>query len=266
MNGLIFNIKRYAIHDGPGIRVTFFLKGCPLSCCWCHNPEGISPLPQEAERIDRLGEREFRVNEIVGREYSVDEIVKEAMKERVFMEESGGGVTFSGGEPLMQRQFLLEALVQLREIGMHTAVDTSGYSNRENFRSIADVTDLFLFDIKHLDPDRHRELTGVSNRNILANFNYLMDRGRPCFLRIPVIPGYNDDDMHIGQLFDFISRYRGSSLEEINLLPYHITGSSKYGRFSMKNRMAGAVQPSDERMDNIKTLLSRSGIRVKIGG
>ena len=164
MKGLIFDIKRYAIHDGPGIRVTFFMKGCPLNCWWCHNPESISPFPQVVERTDKIGERVFRVKEQIGKKYSVSDLMDVVHRDLVFIEESGGGVTFSGGEPLMQAEFLIEALSYFRESGIHTAVDTSGQADRTVIDRIIENTDLFLFDIKHLDPERHLEFIGTRNR------------------------------------------------------------------------------------------------------
>lgn len=266
MKGLIFNINRYAIHDGPGIRITFFMKGCPLGCWWCHNPEGISPLQQVAERVDRIGDREFRVNEEVGKYYTVDEVIGIVEKERVFIEESGGGVTFSGGEPLMQSKFLAEALSALQDNGIHTTVDTSGQADRSVIDTILDNTDLFLFDIKHLDPEKHRNYTGVSNRQILENYRSIIEKGKKVFIRIPVIPGYNDDDEHLENLLNFIEGYRGSSLSEIDLLPYHKIGSSKYRRFGMEFKMNGVDQPSYDRMIQLKEYFASTGIKVKIGG
>lgn len=266
MNGLIFNIKRYAIHDGPGIRVTFFLKGCPLGCWWCHNPEGISPLEQVVEKVNRIGEKEFRVTEKVGKYYSVEDIVRVAEKERVFIEESGGGVTFSGGEPLMQGGFLIEALDRFKAEGFHTTVDTSGQADRSLIERVMERTDLFLFDIKHLDPVKHREYTGISNRAILDNYRYIIEKGKKVFVRIPVIPGYNDDDDHLNELKKFIEEFRGSSLSEIDLLPYHRIGMSKYRRFGMEYKMDGVEQPSGEHMNQLKNFFGSTGIKVKIGG
>ena len=163
MKGLIFSVKRYAIHDGPGIRVTFFLKGCPLSCWWCHNPEGISPDPETVEQIDKVGEREFKKMEEAGKYYTVNEILEILDKEQIFISESKGGVTFSGGEPMMQTDFLLETLKACKNNDYHTAVDTSGHSLFENYAKIIPYTDLFLFDIKHMDDTRHIELSGMSN-------------------------------------------------------------------------------------------------------
>jgi len=266
MKGLIFNIKRYAIHDGPGIRVTFFLKGCPLGCWWCHNPEGISPVQQVAERIDRIGDREFRVNEQVGRYYSIDDVMGIVEKERVFLEESGGGVTFSGGEPLMQGKFLAEILAVLSDNGIHTTVDTSGQADRSVIDSILENTDLFLFDIKHLDPEVHMKYMGVSNTKILDNYRYIIEKGKKVFVRIPIIPGHNDDEMHLEKLLDFLQGFKGSSVSEIDLLPYHKIGMSKYRRFGMEFKMNGVERPSSERMNQLKDFFSSTGFKVKIGG
>ncbi len=151
MQGLIFSVKRYSIHDGPGIRVTFFMKGCPLSCWWCHNPEGISPAREKVNQTRKVGGKEFSETEEVGKYYSVENIIEILEKDRIFLEQSGGGVTFSGGEPLMQNEFLKKHWKPAEVQGFHTAVDTSGYSSAGNFKAIMPLTDLFLFDIKHLD-------------------------------------------------------------------------------------------------------------------
>ncbi len=169
MKGLIFSVKRYSVHDGPGIRVTFFMKGCPLSCWWCHNPEGISPFQETVVGTRRVGEKEFRFDEPVGRLYSVEEIIEIAGRDSIFFHQSGG-VTFSGGEPLVQFEFLLEALKKCKANGYNTVVDTSGYSSAENYKAIIRYTDYFLFDIKHLDNEKHIKYTGVPNHGILKNF------------------------------------------------------------------------------------------------
>jgi pyruvate formate lyase activating enzyme len=266
MKGLIFNIKRYAIHDGPGIRVTFFLKGCPLNCWWCHNPEGISPKPERVARIDRIGEREFRVEEEVGKYYTSGELLAIAEKERVFMEESGGGVTFSGGEPLMQAEFLIEALSIFKGKGMHTTVDTSGYASNSVIKRVATHTDLFLFDLKHLDSDRHTEFTGVGNEPILENLDFLISEKKKIYLRFPVIPGFNDDNEHLSRVREFAGSLNSDYVTEMDLLPYHHIGSSKYKRFNMEYRMSGTGQPSDERMNKLMDYFIESGLNVRIGG
>ncbi|MEZ5000010.1 MAG: glycyl-radical enzyme activating protein [Bacteroidales bacterium] len=266
MKGLIFNINRYAIHDGPGIRVTFFLKGCPLGCWWCHNPEGISPEVEQAIRIDRIGDKEFRVPETVGQEYSVDEIIEIAGRDRIFMDESGGGVTFSGGEPLMQSGFLNDSLVALSALGFHTAVDTSGFANRKILEKVAENTNLFLFDIKHMEPDKHKEYTGVQNRQIFENYEFILESGRDVIIRFPVIPGFNDDEKHLHKLRDYIINHNRANLIRFDLLPYHKIGASKYKKFNREYKMNGVEQPGIERMNSLRLFFEESGVKVKIGG
>lgn len=266
MKGLIFNVKRYSIHDGPGIRVTFFMKGCSLNCMWCHNPEGISPFPETVTQTNRVGEREFSRSEDVGKYYTVENILEILEKERVFLNQSGGGVTFSGGEPMLQFEFLLETLRVCKANGYHTAVDTSGYSSAENYKSIIPFTDLFLFDIKHFDEAKHIEFTGVSNTGILANYCILLESGKDIMLRVPVIPGYNDDPDHLERLRQFLSETKNSSLKKISLLPYHKIGSSKYKRFNMPYSMGQVEPPSKERMNELMEFFSDTGVKVKIGG
>jgi pyruvate formate lyase activating enzyme len=266
MKGLIFSVRRYSIHDGPGIRVTFFMKGCPLKCRWCHNPEGISPFPEMAIQTNKIGEREFSKNEEVGTYYSVEDILEIIDKEKVFFKQSKGGITFSGGEPMLQVEFLLEALKECKKNGYHTAVDTSGYSSADNYRSIIPFTDLFLFDIKHLDDVKHIESTGVSNTGIIENYRHLLESGKDIMVRIPVIPGFNDDTDHLERLKNFISSTKTASLKRINLLPFHKTGSSKYKKFNFPYLMEGIIPPDEEKMQKIKELFMETGIKVKIGG
>jgi pyruvate formate lyase activating enzyme len=266
MKGIIFSVKRYAIHDGPGIRVTLFMKGCPLSCWWCHNPEGISPFPVVTEQVDRIGEKEFRKNETVGIFYEAKDIISILDKERVFINQSGGGVTFSGGEPLMQFEFLLETLQECRAAGYHTAVDTSGYASADLFEKIFPFTNLFLFDIKHLDSQKHSEYTGQPNDIILKNYYLIATSGCDFMVRIPVIPGFNDDMEHLERLKQYIFNISNEKLKMINLLPYHKIGTSKYKRFNIPNRMGNIEQPSAARMNELKAFFSDGGVKVKIGG
>ncbi len=266
MKGLIFSVKRYSIHDGPGIRVTFFMKGCPLSCLWCHNPEGISPYPEIVTQINKVGEKEFSNTEEAGKYYSAENILEILDKENVFIKQSKGGITFSGGEPLLQFEFLLEALKACKKNSYHTAVDTSGYSSAENFKSIIPYTDLFLFDIKHMDEVRHIEMTGVSNSLILDNYKLLVQSGKDVIVRFPVIPGFNDDSGHLEKLRKLLISTKTGSLKKINLLPFHKTGSSKYKRFNIPYRMGGLEPPSKEKMQELKIFFSTTGIKVKIGG
>jgi pyruvate formate lyase activating enzyme len=266
MEGLIFSVKRYSINDGPGIRVTFFMKGCPLSCLWCHNPEGISPEREIADLTRKVGEIEFSSEEEIGKYYSVENVLEILEKERIFFQQSNGGVTFSGGEPMMQFEFLLAALKACKANGYNTAVDTSGYASQEYYKAIIPFTDLFLFDIKHLDDSKHIEYTGVSNIGILNNFNMILKSGKGLVVRIPIVPGKNDDTAHLSKLREFLSAARTYNLKKINLLPFHRIGASKYKRFKIPYRMNETQQPSPERMRELKEFFSRTGIKVKIGG
>lgn len=266
MNGLIFSVKRYSVHDGPGIRVTFFMKGCPLNCRWCHNPEGISPYQETVTTTNKIGAWEFKQSEEAGKYYSVESLLEILEKERVFMNHSKGGVTFSGGEPMLQFEFLHEALKIFRNNGYHTAVDTSGYSSAENYKSIIPFTDLFLFDIKHLDEAKHIESTDVSNTLILDNYRLLLKSGRDVMARIPVIPGFNDDEKYLFRLRNFLTETKTDSLKRINLLPFHKTGSSKYKRLNLPYEMEGIEPPSKEKMQKMKNFFEETGIKIKIGG
>lgn len=265
MQGLIFDIKRYAIHDGPGIRLTFFLKGCPLSCWWCHNPESRSLEPEQITRIERIGDKEFRREETVGKYYTVPEIMAIIRKERIFIDQSGGGVTFSGGEPMQQAAFLAEALRACKDQGLHTAVDTSGLAAHAAFRQVMPYVDLFLFDIKHLDEDLHRKYTGVSNRLILENFRRIAEAGKAMMVRVPVIPGINDGEENLERLKAFLLKYQSPNIREVNLLPYHdITG--KYRQCGQECKLPGLKAPTDEQMAAMKSFLEPTGIIIKIGG
>jgi len=242
------------------------MKGCPLSCLWCHNPEGIYPLPETVIKINKVGQRKFSKSEEVGEYYSIENIIKTVESERIFINQSGGGVTFSGGEPLMQFEFLLEVLKACKSNYFHTAVDTSGYSSLENYKSIIPFTDLFLFDIKHMDDVKHIALTGVSNKGILDNYRFLLESGKDIMVRIPVIPGINDDPEHLENMRNFLLLTKTESLKKINLLPYHKIGSSKYKKFNIPYRMGNIEPPSKEKMNELKEFFSEVGIKVKIGG
>lgn len=242
------------------------MKGCPLSCIWCHNPEGISPLQESVTKTNKIGGSVFNRSEEVGKYYSVDDILQILEKENVFLHQSKGGVTFSGGEPLLQYEFLLEVLKACKAAGYHTAIDTSGFSSGDRYKSIIPYTDLFLFDIKHLDEDIHKELTGMTNTVILRNYHLLLESGRDIMVRIPVIPGYNDDHYHLNRLKNLLSSPGSDSLKKICLLPYHKIGQSKYKRFNIPYRMRSVEPPSKERMKELKEFFAETGVKVKIGG
>jgi pyruvate formate lyase activating enzyme len=242
------------------------MKGCPLSCIWCHNPEGISPSPVSVILKNRVGDKEFKHCEQVGKYYSVENILEILEKERVFLTQSKGGVTFSGGEPMHQIEFLQEILEVCKSNGYHTAIDTSGYSTAQNYKSILPYTDLFLFDLKHMDEAKHIEYTGVSNTLILQNYRMLLESGKDIMVRVPVIPGYNDDPDHLERLKQFLIGTKTGSLRKISILPYHKIGSSKYKRFNIPYSMKNVEPPDKERMKDLKEFFSDTGVKVKIGG
>ena len=213
-----------------------------------------------------MGEKEFFVKEKAGKYYSADDIMEIIEKEKIFISESKGGVTFSGGEPLLQFEFLLDALKRCKSTGFHTALDTSGYAKTEQYLSLIPYTDLFLFDIKHLDGSKHLLYTGVSNELIMNNLKLVLDSGRDVMIRIPVVPGFNDDPANLESLRSFLEKNKNSNLKKINLLPYHRIGASKYKKFNIPYRMNGVEPPSPARMKELKQYFEETGIKVKIGG
>lgn len=258
--GTLFKIKRYALHDGPGIRTTVFFKGCPLSCRWCHNPEGIDPNPQRMSRRTSSGDIDETVGSVVG----VDALVKEIEKDVLFYDESGGGVTFSGGEPLSQPTFLDALLTACHHREIHVALDTSGFAPAAVVDRILPRLQLVLFDLKIMDADRHRRYTGVSNRIILENLKRIAGSGTPVRLRLPLIPGMTDDDANLTD----IVRFAGSleTLDGIDLLPFHRIGEEKYRRLGLVDTMAGASPLSPLRVAEIKDIFEREGFVVTLGG
>ena len=215
--GTVFSIEEFAIHDGPGIRTTVFLKGCPLRCTWCHNPEGQAFEP---ETMVKKGERS-----ICGEIYSPKELAAKLLRNEDIFKMNGGGVTFTGGEPLSQAQFLLEVLEEL-DGRIHTAIETSGYAPMEVFREVTGKVDLVMMDIKMVDPELHRKWTGKSNSLILNNLNILVASGRPFIARIPLIPGVNDDKENLEATAALLEGTTG--LQRVELLPYHKTAGAKY--------------------------------------
>lgn len=265
MNGIIFDIKRFAVHDGPGIRTTVFFKGCPLKCQWCHNPESIDRAPICIKKTSRLNGREFTDQEVIGYEISTEELLYELQKELVFMEESSGGVTFSGGEPLMQHEFLLEMLQLCRQTGMHTAVDTTLFSSWEVVSRIAQMTNLFLVDLKLMDDSLHEKYTGVSNKVILENIRKVAGLTIPMRIRIPMIPEVTTTSENIRQSIAFLSALNGW-IEAVDLLPFHNTANEKYNRFHMKNQFSDKHSMKKEELSSLKEQFEKAGFPVKIGG
>lgn len=262
---VIFDIKRFAVHDGPGIRTTVFFKGCPLSCWWCHNPESQSPELQEVELEQKVHGKAFKRKKTYGQHMEEDELMEILLKDRVFYEESGGGITFSGGEPLSQVDALEAMLQRCKEQGLHTTVDTCGLAAKGHFERIAPLTDLFLYDLKNMDPALHKRYTGSSNELILENADFLLDVGSKVIFRIPVVPGINTSDEELGAFHAFL-KDRSAKLEEVHLLPYHRIAGQKYARLGMPQRMSKAEEPEEAWMSRLLERFEGTGLKVDIGG
>ncbi len=259
-DGIIFKIKKFAIHDGPGIRTTIFLKGCPLSCWWCHNPEGIRAEPQEMGSVGGAPGRK----EVIGARTPVDAVITEIEKDVIFYDESGGGATFSGGEPLLQADFLRSLLIACSEREIHTALDTTGFASPAVFSTIADLVDLVLFDLKIMDDARHIRHTGVSNKPILENLENLSKTGKETVIRFPVIPGITDEEENVRRMAEFLRSL--GAIDRIDLLPFHKIADAKYRRLDQENRMNGVEPPSEARIAHIQTTLEKKGFRITVGG
>lgn len=295
--GVIFNIQRFSTHDGPGIRTTVFLKGCPLRCWWCSNPESQSGRPQLMVRdikcagclkcmdacpesaIIMTGDGVRIINWDVctqclkcveaclyeslctaGRMEDVDSILEEVIRDEVFYRNSGGGVTVSGGEPMTQADFLVSLLKGLKGQGLHVALDTTGYAPWEKYELVLPMVDLVLFDIKHFDPARHLEYTGLDNRLILENGKKIAGRVKT-WLRMPLIPGINDSEEMIAALADTALDW---DVEKVSILPYHEGGRSKAEQAGMKYPMPEVTPPDDDRLEEITNMMAKAGVTVSV--
>jgi len=295
--GIVFDIKKYSINDGPGIRTTLFLKGCPLRCEWCHNPESQSPRSEmifrpgrcdlcaacleaceydaitwslngpltDRQACQRCGECAevcySEARQMVGRQMSLSEVLAEIRQDLTFYEESGGGVTLSGGEPLFQKDFSLAILKACREQDIHTVLDTCGYATWQAFEQVAPIVDLFLYDLKAVDPDKHRKYTGQSNERILANLEGLSQLGANILVRIPVIPGVNADEIEMSRIGAYLS-----SLPQpppVELLTYHNIAEAKYTGLDMPYALPDLQPPTPDQMEEFAGLLRQFGLHVK---
>lgn len=265
MKGIIFDIKRFAVHDGPGIRTTVFLKGCPLSCKWCHNPEGINPELVVAPKTVQIEDKVFTEDEAIGCEISSKDLLAEILKEKIFMDESAGGVTFSGGEPLYQHLFLIEMLSLCKREGIHTALDTSGFANWKIVQKVLPFTDLFLYDLKMMDDVLHEEYTGVSNKIILRNLSNILAKGKKLRVRIPMIPGVTLTEQNVKKTIRFLKRQE-YPVDGVDLLPYHNIANHKYSRLNMKNAFKDIQSLSKDGLNDTKLLFEAAGFDTKIGG
>jgi pyruvate formate lyase activating enzyme len=250
--GVIFNIKKYALHDGPGIRTTIFFKGCALNCWWCHNPEGISQSIESS-------------SDGFGSEISVTELIDEIKKDWIFYEESSGGITISGGEPLLQIDFLVHLVKEIRSvIDTSVTLDTSGFAPWEVIKLIKDEIDLFLYDIKLIDDKLHQKYTGVSNKEILSNFEKLDKEGENLIIRFPVIPGLTDIPSNIDQMRIWMQTL--SKTNEIHLLPYHKIAKGKYEKLNLVYKLENLEAPSTEKLQELRIKFEDIGFLVNIGG
>lgn len=249
--GIIFDIKRYAIHDGPGIRTAVFLKGCPLNCLWCHNPQSISPKLETAFYKDRCvscgrcdeGCR-FGARQMIGRTVTVGDVMQTVRKDAAYYANSGGGLTVSGGEPLMQPHFTLGLLQAAREEGIHTCLDTSGYASFDILKPLIPYTDLFLFDIKETDDQKHREYTGVGNQLIFENLRRLDEESAELVIRCPIVPGLNDRPDHFEGIRQLMSSLRHVKKVEIN--PFHPYGADMAAALGREYPLRGVEAPAPE--------------------
>ncbi len=258
-SGIIFRIKKYALHDGPGIRTTVFFKGCPLNCWWCHNPEGIQMAPQICQPVAGS----VKPAETLGIQMTVAEVLATVEKDVIFYDDSGGGVTFSGGEPLMQADFLFALLDACRQHEIHTVLDTSGHASAETFNTAVEKVDGILFDLKFADAAAHKKYTGVSNELILTNFKTAAKSGK-VQVRFPVIPGITDDPENIDQITALAAS--SGNIERFDLLPFHPTAAAKYDRLGLNHRMNCAVSLEAEKIDAIKERIAHHGFTVHVGG
>ncbi|MBN2047825.1 MAG: glycyl-radical enzyme activating protein [Anaerolineaceae bacterium] len=296
--GMIFNIQRFSIHDGPGIRTTVFFKGCNLRCLWCHNPESVeraaqilydpakcigcgacaAVCPNNAQRMEDgvhvylraecdlcgacLEECFTDALTLSGKPTSVEAVVDEVMRDLEYYRESDGGVTFSGGDPLLQPDFLFDLLSECKRLGLHTAVDTAGNVPWETIERVAPLTDLFLYDIKAVDPEIHRRATGVSNQRILENLRNLVQMGKRVWVRIPTVPGYNASLEEMGAIAAFLEELNG--VERIEMMPYHSLGSEKYANLERDYPAAGIPIPRAAEMEALRDLLFARNLPVHI--
>jgi len=294
VQGFIFDIKQFAVHDGPGIRTTVLFKGCPLRCLWCHNPEGASEEPQlfydpakcigcgHCVAVCVRGAHSFEDGhhlidrnlceqcgacaegcyahalELAGRQVSVAGVLEEVLRDRPFFERSGGGVTLSGGEPTAQYEFARALLKAVKAQGIHTALDTAGFVVWKRLEGLLAHTDLVLYDLKQMNSEQHRRLTGVPNELILANLRRIDNAGYPVWVRIPLIPGQNDDDANLHAVGRFLADLK--CVERVDILRYHAFAESKYEQLGLEYPLAGLRSPSNEHARSRQEILVNYGL------
>ena len=298
IEGIIFNIQRYSIDDGPGVRTTVFFKGCPLSCLWCSNPESQNPLPAVTYRYtsckrcgtcvktcplgiitleedgvhidrkacDRCGKCvEACVHEALrmsGEKMTVDEVFNIVKRDIDFYKVSGGGVTASGGEILMQADFVAELFKRCREEDIHTCADTSGFGKKEAMEKVLTYSDLVYYDLKHMDPVEHERQCGQSNELILNNLALVVEKKVPMVIRVPLIPGFNNSDENIEAIAKTVARLTKEA--PVNIMPYHNYGANKYRMIDMEYSLDDVITPSKEELDRTKQIIESYGLKCEI--
>ncbi|WP_352421928.1 pyruvate formate-lyase-activating protein [Proteiniphilum sp.] len=240
MLGRIHSLESFGTVDGPGIRFVVFLQGCPLRCLYCHNPDTWDPK-QSGKYV-----------------LSPEELLEEVLRYKSFI--AKGGVTVTGGEPLLQPEFLYEFYSLCKENGIHTALDTSGAIFTQAVQKVYDIVDLVLLDVKSIDPNQHKELTGVKIDNTLKSLNFLEEKNKPTWVRHVIVPGWTDDDLLLKKTADYLVPYR--CIEKVELLPYHDMGTRKYEQLGMEYRLKNTLPLSKERLENVRTIFREAGLRV----
>ncbi|MBN2039614.1 MAG: glycyl-radical enzyme activating protein [Spirochaetes bacterium] len=298
MEGIVFNIQRYSIDDGPGVRTTVFLKGCPLTCLWCSNPESQNPEPEITWRytscircgtcvktcplgLITLDDEGVHINrkectrcgkcietckpgalQMSGRKMTVEEVYSTVKRDIDFYKVSGGGCTCSGGEILMQADFVAELFKLCKADGIHTCADTTGFGSEQALEKILEYTDLVYFDLKHMDPEKHKEYCGVSNDVILKSLALIIEKKIETVIRVPLIPGYNDSDENISELGKTVSGLTKDVV--VNLLPYHRYGENKYRMVDMVYQLSNVPTPTEEQLNKAKEIIESYGLKCEI--
>lgn len=272
-SGRIFNIQRYSLHDGTGIRTVVFFKGCPLSCPWCANPESRSHRTTYLRRTSKCIDCETCAMDVdecpsgaweqVGTDMTVDEVVAEVTKDDVFFNTSNGGITLSGGEVLTQPKFAIDLLIKLKAMGLKTAIETSGHGNTKQLLKIGQLCDEVLFDFKIMDPQRAKTVIGINLELVLDNFRQLVKQGTNVIPRLPLIPGYTLDLINTDRVINFL---RPFNISEIHLLPFHQYGANKYQTLGMEYLLEDVPVPSKSEVESIRQHVAAQGYHVIIGG
>lgn len=256
VKGRIFDIQRFSTHDGPGIRTIVFLKGCALRCRWCCNPESQS---FEIQQMDQKGKIKT-----IGQDVTVSEVLEEVLRDRPYYRRSGGGITLSGGEAMLQPDFAIALLKACKENGVNTAIETTAFTDSSVVERFIPYVDLFLMDIKHINSQKHQEFTTKPNEKILQNAMLIAQKAKKLIIRVPVIPTFNDTEQEIADISAFAASL--PNVNEIHLLPYHRMGRDKYEGLSRPYSMGDVLPPTAEKMEQLLRVVERYGLTTQLGG